>query len=71
MEILTRMEVNRKIINKFKMHEDNEDGYVKADMPDLISMIWEITQDAWSFVKGQDAEQRLQRNVAVLTGRKC
>jgi hypothetical protein len=63
------MNVNRKIINRLMITEDNDNGYVQADMAELLSLMWEITEDAWSFVRNQNAEQRLQRNVAVLTGR--
>ncbi|MEN6488673.1 MAG: hypothetical protein ABFD66_07290 [Smithella sp.] len=63
------MNVNRKIIKQLTLDEDKDDGYVQADMAELISLMWEITEDVWSFVKDQNAEQRLQRNVAVLTGR--
>lgn len=63
------MNVNRKIIKRLIIDEDKDDGYVKADMAELISLMWEITEDAWSFVKDHNAEQRLQRNIAVLTGR--
>ena len=63
------MELNRKIVNKLAFDEDWDIGYVQADMAKLISMMWEITRDAWSFVKGQDAEQRLQRNVTALIRR--
>ena len=63
------MNVNRKIIKQLTLDEDKDDGYVQADMAELISLMWDITEDVWSFVKDQNAEQRLQRNVAVLTGR--
>jgi hypothetical protein len=63
------MDVNRKVVKRLKLYEEIDDGYVQMDMADLISMMWEITQDAWSFTKGQNAEQRLQRDVAIVTGR--
>ena len=63
------MDVNRKIVKRLKLNEDIDDGYVQMDMAELISIMWEITQDAWSFMKGQNAEQRLQRDVAIVTGR--
>jgi hypothetical protein len=52
------------------MKEDIDDGYVQTDKAELLSVMWEITKDAWSFVRGQDVEQRLQRDVAVFIGRK-
>ena len=63
------MDVNRKVVKRVNLNEDIDDGYVQIGMAELISIMWEITQDAWSFVRGQNAEQRLQRDVAVVTGR--
>jgi len=63
------MELNRQIVNKLLLEEERDTGYVQADMAELISMMWEITRDAWSFVKDQDAEQRLQRDVTALIRR--
>jgi len=64
------MNVNRKIIKKLPLAQEDDDDYVKADKAQLLSLVWEITEETWSFMKGQDAEQRLQRNVGVLAGRK-
>jgi len=64
------MNVNRKIIKKLPLAQEDDDDYVKADKAQLLSLVWEITEETWSFMKVQDAEQRLQRNVAVLAGRK-
>lgn len=64
------MDVNRNIIKRLNMKEDIDDGYVQTDRAELLSVMWEITKDAWSFVKGQDVEQRLQREVAAFIGRK-
>ena len=64
------MNVNRNIIKRLNMKEDIDDGYVQTDKSELLSVMWEITKDAWSFVRGQDVEQRLQRDVAVFIGRK-
>jgi hypothetical protein len=63
------MDVNRKVVKRLKLDEDINDGYVQMDMAELISVMWEITQDAWSFMRDQNAEQRLQRDVAIVTGR--
>ena len=63
------MDMNRKIINRLNVNIDEDDGYVQTDMAESMSVMWEITKDAWSFVRGQDAEQRLQRNVAIVIGR--
>jgi hypothetical protein len=64
------MDVNRNVIKRINMKEDIDDGYVENDKAELLSVMWEITKDAWAFVRGQDAEQRLQRDVAVFIGRK-
>jgi hypothetical protein len=63
------MNVNRKIVKRLTVIEDIDDGYVQADMSELISVMWEITSDVWSFIKEQDVKRRLQRNVAVVIGR--
>ena len=63
------MDVNRKIVKRLSADEDIDDGYVQADMSELISMMWEITSDVWAFIREQDVKQRLQRNVAVVIGR--
>jgi hypothetical protein len=63
------MKLNRKITRRLQLKDNLDDGYVPAEMSERISMVWEITCDVWSFVKGQDAEQRLQRNVTALIRR--
>jgi hypothetical protein len=63
------MDVNRKIAKRLCTDEDVDDGYVQADMAELISIMWEITSDVWTFIREQDVKQRLQRNVAVVIGR--
>ena len=63
------MDVNRKVVKRLNFNEDLDDGYVQMDKAELLSIIWEITQDAWSFVRGQNAEQRLQRDVAIVIGK--
>ncbi len=63
------MKMNRKIVKRFKLEEDLDDGYVHAEAHELVSMVWEITKDSWSFIRGQDVERRLQRDVATLIRR--
>ncbi len=60
------MKMNRKVVKKLNMKKDLDVGYVIAEKNELISMIWEITQDTWSFVRGQDVKRRLQRDVATI-----
>jgi hypothetical protein len=63
------MDVDRKIVKRLTANEDIDDGYVQADMSELISMMWEITSDVWTFIREKDVKQRLQRNIAVVIGR--
>jgi hypothetical protein len=63
------MNMNRKLVKKIIMGEEVDDGQVQAEKNELISMIWEITKDNWSFVREQDVKRRLQRNVAIITRR--
>ena len=63
------MDVDRKKIKRLTANEDIDDGYVQADMAELISLMWEITSDVWTFIREQDVKQRLQRNIAVVIGR--
>jgi hypothetical protein len=64
--IIYRMEfkVDRKKCVLKKLHEE-DNGYVDADPAARVSMVWELTKQAWAFA-GINAEQRLQRNVAKL-----
>jgi hypothetical protein len=69
MEKNDNMDFNRKQIKLLNMYIDEDDGYVQQNMAELISVMWEITKDAWAFVRDQDAEHRLQRDVAIVIGR--
>ena len=59
------MKMNRNVVQRLTIPDD-DDGYVQADMADRISAVWEITKDAWSFIRVEDAQRRLQRNVAAV-----
>ena len=61
---------NRITIKKITDPDSDDAGYVDASYSERLSMIWELTKDAWAFAPNQDAEQRLQRHVVVLTRRK-
>lgn len=63
------MQMDRSSIKRVDIEEDQDDGYVEADKADLISMVWDITKDAWVFVRGANAERRLQRDVGNLIRR--
>lgn len=63
------MNMNRKLVKRINMDEDIDDGYVRAERHELISMIWEITKDTWAFVREEDVKRRLQRNVTTIVRR--
>jgi hypothetical protein len=63
------MIMNRKVAKKTYVDAEIDDGFVEAERHDLISMIWEITKDTWSFVKEHDVKRRLQRDVAAIVRR--
>jgi hypothetical protein len=54
--------VNRKKCVLKRGHEE-DNGYVDADPAERVSIVWELTKQAYTFA-GINAEQRLQRNVA-------
>jgi hypothetical protein len=62
------MKLDRKIIRKIKMNEDQDTGFVPGTMRERMEMVWDITVDLWSIAtKGKvHAETGLQRDVAVL-----
>jgi hypothetical protein len=64
------MKMDRSVINRIHLKKDEDDGYINANRAELIAMVWEITKDSWSFVRGANVEQRLQRDVAMLIRRK-
>ena len=64
--IINRMEFkvdrNKCVLKKL---DEEDNGYVDAEPAERISMVWELTKQAYAFA-GINAEQRLQRNVAKL-----
>ncbi len=57
--------LNRKISSLTKgFPVDN--GYVEASAQERVAMMWELTEELWSFKDTGHAERRLQRNVANL-----
>lgn len=64
------MKMDRSVIDRVHLKKDADDGYVNASRTDLVAMVWDITKDSWSFVKGANVKQRLQRDVAKLIRRK-
>ena len=57
------------IIHKGQSSETFDDGFIKGEPSYLISVVQELTRDAWAF-RGGDAERRLQRDVTAVYRRK-
>lgn len=60
--MLDRQQV--RIYRSFDAAEDN--GYMPGTPEERVLQVWELTREVWGLVPGGDAEQRLQRHVAVL-----
>jgi len=64
-------DLDRKHVRIFRSHAEADDGgYMSGSPEERLSQVWELTQEAWSVFQGAHAEQRLQRDVAVLIRRK-
>ncbi len=65
------MKLDRTVIQKGYMNENEDDGYVHATMQQRVEMVWDITLALWSIsTKGEiHAQSRLQRDVAVVRRR--
>jgi hypothetical protein len=62
--------LDRKVVIRKTFEESKQDSsFVDATMAERISQVWELTKDAWAMT-GINAEQRLQRHIAVLVRRK-
>jgi len=59
--------MNRTIITKRGLHDPNDEGLVPLGPAAGLAAVWPMTCDAWAFMGGFDAEQGLQRDVAVLS----
>lgn len=59
-----------RIIHKGQINENSDDGFIAGEPSYLISVIEELTKDAWAF-RGEDVERRLQRNITAVYRRKC
>jgi hypothetical protein len=46
--------------------EAEASGYIPGTPEERILDVWELTREVWAFSGQGDAEQRLQRDVAVL-----
>ena len=61
--------INMKLMRdhaKLSKMTDADDSYVEASPAQRVGFVWEITKELWSLRNRQDAERRLQRNVATL-----
>ncbi len=58
-----------RILHKGQINETHDDGFITGEPSYLISVIEELTKDAWAF-RGEDAERRLQRDVTAVYRRK-
>ena len=46
---------------------DKQDDYVEGSPAMRIGLMWELTAEAWSFVKNSNVKQRLQRHITNLS----
>lgn len=59
--------LNRQQVTLFKSAAEADDGgYMPGTAEERVLEVWELTRELWAFIREADAEQRLQRNVAVL-----
>ena len=61
--------VDRSITRMMHLKDDDDDGYVESDPATCVSLVWEITRDTWSFMRQDDAQRRLQRDVTTFIRR--
>ena len=63
--------VDRKKTSLMKNYKDQKLlVYDEADKSELFLSVWEITKDSFAFLKGTDAERRLQRNITTVIRKK-
>jgi hypothetical protein len=65
MQLTDRRIIVRKTFEESRM----ERTFVQGTMSERISLVWELTRWAWAMT-GNNVEQRLQRHVTVLVGRR-
>jgi hypothetical protein len=59
--------LDRQRVRIFHSHDQADDlGYMPGTPAERLSQVWELTREVWAFSENADAEQRLQRDVAVL-----
>lgn len=58
-------------VKKTSLHNlDSNDDLKDKSPQQLLSMMWQLALDAWSFKENLNAEPRLQRHVVVLKKRR-
>jgi hypothetical protein len=59
--------LDRQYVRVHHSHDEADDGgYMPGTPAERVSQVWELTREVWSFCGDADAEQRLQRDAAVL-----
>lgn len=59
------------LVRKSLLHNADGDNDLKNKSPaQLLSMMWQLALNAWSFKENLNAEPRLQRDVVVLKRRR-
>jgi hypothetical protein len=62
--------LDRNFVRVYRSHATADDGgYMPGTAEERLSQVWDLTREVWFFCRGIDAEQRLQRDVAVLIRR--
>jgi hypothetical protein len=60
----------QKNLTRLKKLSEEGNNFVDASPAERLGMVWELTAEIWS-LRGQDiAQQRLQRHVASLVGKR-
>lgn len=61
------MSVDRQRVRLFRsLSESDDGGFMPGTPAERLAQVWELTREAWFFADPTGAEQRLQRDVAVL-----
>lgn len=65
------MPLDRQKERLFRSHAEADDGgYMPGTPAERVGEMWELTKEIWAFAEGENAEQRLQRDVEVFSRRK-
>ena len=68
MDMDGQADINRVDRSKVRLIYGRDEGldFVNFPADERVSVIWELTRELWSLTGDTSAQQRLQRNVAVL-----